>query len=161
MVVCIKCPLLRHPLCPRLVSEAIPIPADQPIMQIRDLEEVTIPTMEIKVKYNLKTYRERELCCFQSLYKVLLCKCFGVDACFDWFGSYLSCKQVDPSGAYENLVTVRSFMPHYHLAGGVNLPKIIDCVGSDGKSRRQLVKVSVRAFVCVLCSLLTCFFLSF
>lgn len=34
-------------------------------------------------------------------------------------------------------------MPHYHLAGGVNLPKIIDCVGSDGKSRRQLVKVSV------------------
>lgn len=60
MVVCIKCPLLRHPLCPCLVSEAIPIPADQPIMQIRDLEEVTIPTMEIKVKYNLKTYRERE-----------------------------------------------------------------------------------------------------
>ncbi|XP_031608533.1 serine-protein kinase ATM isoform X2 [Oreochromis aureus] len=76
-------------------KKAIPIPADQPIMQIRDLEEVTIPTMEIKV---------------------------------------------DPSGAYENLVTVRSFMPHYHLAGGVNLPKIIDCVGSDGKSRRQLVK---------------------
>lgn len=34
-------------------------------------------------------------------------------------------------------------MPHYHLAGGVNLPKIIDCVGSDGKSRRQLVKVGV------------------
>lgn len=32
-------------------------------------------------------------------------------------------------------------MPHYHLAGGINLPKIIDCVGSDGKSRRQLVKV--------------------
>lgn len=36
-------------------------------------------------------------------------------------------------------------MPHYHLAGGVNLPKIIDCVGSDGKSRRQLVKVGVLA----------------
>ncbi|KAM3615619.1 uncharacterized protein V6R79_005129 [Siganus canaliculatus] len=76
-------------------KKAIPIPADQPIMQIKDLDEVVIPTMEIKV---------------------------------------------DPSGSYENLVTIRSFMPQYHLAGGVNLPKIIDCVGSDGRSRRQLVK---------------------
>lgn len=49
--------------------------------------------------------------------------------------------QVDPSGCYDNLVTVRSFVPHYSLVGGVNLPKIIDCVGSDGRSRRQLVKV--------------------
>ncbi len=32
--------------------EAIPIPADQPIMQIRDLDEVVIPTMEIKVRNN-------------------------------------------------------------------------------------------------------------
>ncbi|KAE8295481.1 Serine-protein kinase ATM [Larimichthys crocea] len=76
-------------------KKAIPIPADQPLMKIKDLEEVVIPTMEIKV---------------------------------------------DPSGCYDNLVTIRSFMPQYHLAGGVNLPKIIDCVGSDGKSRRQLVK---------------------
>ncbi|XP_076591459.1 serine-protein kinase ATM isoform X1 [Chaetodon auriga] len=76
-------------------KKAIPIPADQPIMQIKDLDEVVIPTMEIKV---------------------------------------------DPSGCYDNLVTLRSFVPQYHLAGGVNLPKIIDCVGSDGKSRRQLVK---------------------
>uniref|UniRef100_A0A1A8U1C7 non-specific serine/threonine protein kinase n=1 Tax=Nothobranchius furzeri TaxID=105023 RepID=A0A1A8U1C7_NOTFU len=76
-------------------KKAIPIPADQPIMQIKDLGEIPIPTMEI---------------------------------------------EVDPSGCYDNLVTVRSFLPHYHLAGGVNLPKIVDCVGSDGKSRRQLVK---------------------
>ncbi|XP_034170693.2 serine-protein kinase ATM [Pangasianodon hypophthalmus] len=76
-------------------KKAIPIPADQPIMQIKDLEDVIIPTMEIKV---------------------------------------------DPSGKYEDLVTIRSFKPHFHLAGGVNLPKIIDCVGSDGQSRRQLVK---------------------
>lgn len=55
----------------------------------------------------------------------------------------MNLNQVDPSGCYDNLVTVRSFMPHYHLAGGVNLPKIIDCVGSDGKSRRQMVKVGV------------------
>ncbi|KAM4566592.1 serine-protein kinase ATM isoform 3-T3 [Odontesthes bonariensis] len=76
-------------------KKAIPIPADQPIMQIKDLDEVVIPTMEVKV---------------------------------------------DPSGCYDDLVTVRSFLPHYRLVGGVNLPKIIDCLGSDGKSRRQLVK---------------------
>ncbi|XP_017275623.1 serine-protein kinase ATM isoform X2 [Kryptolebias marmoratus] len=76
-------------------KKAIPIPGDQPIMQIKDLSEVVIPTMEIKV---------------------------------------------DPSGCYDNLVTVRSFLPHYRLVGGVNLPKIIDCVGSDGTNRRQLVK---------------------
>uniref|UniRef100_A0AAY5F543 non-specific serine/threonine protein kinase n=1 Tax=Electrophorus electricus TaxID=8005 RepID=A0AAY5F543_ELEEL len=76
-------------------SQAIPIPADQPIMQIKDIEAVTIPTMEIRV---------------------------------------------DPSGTYEDVVTVRCFSPNFHLAGGVNLPKIIDCMGSDGRSRRQLVK---------------------
>lgn len=50
---------------------------------------------------------------------------------------------MDPSGCYDDLVTVRWFEPQYRLVGGVNLPKIIDCVGSDGKSRRQLVKVGV------------------
>uniref|UniRef100_A0A8C5M9Z2 non-specific serine/threonine protein kinase n=1 Tax=Leptobrachium leishanense TaxID=445787 RepID=A0A8C5M9Z2_9ANUR len=48
--------------------------------------------------------------------------------------------KVDPSGKYENLVTIHSFKPEFRLAGGLNLPKIIDCVGSDGKERRQLVK---------------------
>lgn len=76
-------------------KKAIPIPAEQPLMQIKDLEDVIIPTMDIKV---------------------------------------------DPSGRYEDVVTVRSFKRHFHLAGGVNLPKIIDCEGSDGISRRQLVK---------------------
>lgn len=31
-------------------TEAIAIPADQPVMQIKDLEDVVIPTMEIKVQ---------------------------------------------------------------------------------------------------------------
>lgn len=44
-------------------------------------------------------------------------------------------------GEYENLVTIKSFKTEFRLAGGLNLPKIIDCVGSDGKERRQLVKV--------------------
>ncbi|KAJ8400321.1 hypothetical protein AAFF_G00397040 [Aldrovandia affinis] len=76
-------------------KKAIPIPSDQPIMNIKDLDDVIIPTMEVKV---------------------------------------------DPSGRYADLVTIKAFKPHYHLAGGVNLPKIVDCVGSDGKTRRQLVK---------------------
>nr|XP_014351298.1 PREDICTED: serine-protein kinase ATM [Latimeria chalumnae] len=75
--------------------KGIRIPEDQPITKIKDLHEVVIPTMEVKV---------------------------------------------DPSGKYENLVTVSSFRAEFRLAGGVNLPKIIDCVGSDGKERRQLVK---------------------
>lgn len=48
---------------------------------------------------------------------------------------------MDPTGEYGNLVTIQSFKAEFRLAGGVNLPKIIDCVGSDGKERRQLVKV--------------------
>lgn len=44
--------LPSHPLCSCFITEAIPIPADQPIMQIKDLDEVVIPTMEIKVKNN-------------------------------------------------------------------------------------------------------------
>jgi hypothetical protein len=48
---------------------------------------------------------------------------------------------VDPTGEYGNLVTIQSFKTEFRLAGGLNLPKIIDCVGSDGKERRQLVKV--------------------
>lgn len=48
--------------------------------------------------------------------------------------------KVDPTGEYENLVTIQSFKAEFRLAGGINLPKIIDCVGSDGRERRQLVK---------------------
>ncbi|KAG8584718.1 hypothetical protein GDO81_004739 [Engystomops pustulosus] len=75
--------------------KGIPIPSDQPITKLKNLQDVVIPTMELKV---------------------------------------------DPSGKYENLVTITSFKPEFRLAGGLNLPKIIDCVGSDGKERRQLVK---------------------
>uniref|UniRef100_A0A8C0ZKF3 non-specific serine/threonine protein kinase n=1 Tax=Cyanistes caeruleus TaxID=156563 RepID=A0A8C0ZKF3_CYACU len=75
--------------------KGISIPADQPIIKLKNLEDVPVPTMEIKV---------------------------------------------DPTGQYENLVTISSFRQEFRLAGGMNLPKIIDCVGSDGKERRQLVK---------------------
>uniref|UniRef100_A0A663LSW5 non-specific serine/threonine protein kinase n=1 Tax=Athene cunicularia TaxID=194338 RepID=A0A663LSW5_ATHCN len=76
-------------------SKGVSIPADQPIIKLKNLKDVVVPTMEVKV---------------------------------------------DPTGHYENLVTIMSFKPEFRLAGGLNLPKIIDCVGSDGKERRQLVK---------------------
>ncbi|XP_066103499.1 serine-protein kinase ATM [Saccopteryx bilineata] len=75
--------------------KGIKIPTDQPITKFQNLDDVVVPTMEIKV---------------------------------------------DPTGEYRNLVTIQSFKEEFRLAGGINLPKIIECVGSDGKERRQLVK---------------------
>nr|CDS25653.1 serine protein kinase ATM [Hymenolepis microstoma] len=49
---------------------------------------------------------------------------------------------VDPSGKYHNLVRVIGFANAYRLAGGLNLPKILTALCSDGRRRRQLVKGS-------------------
>lgn len=49
--------------------------------------------------------------------------------------------QIDPSGDYKSIVTLKGFEPTFKLAGGINLPKILTCLGSDGRKRRQLVKV--------------------
>jgi ataxia telangiectasia mutated family protein len=48
--------------------------------------------------------------------------------------------QVDPSGQYSAITTVSGFGNGFRVVGGINLPKIIDCVGSDGQVYRQLVK---------------------
>ena len=48
---------------------------------------------------------------------------------------------VDPSCCYDNVVSIEGFDPCFQLAGGVNLPKVMSCLCSDGKRRRQLVKV--------------------
>ncbi|XP_060036103.1 serine-protein kinase ATM isoform X1 [Erinaceus europaeus] len=79
----------------KMQRKGINIPGDQPIIKLKNLEDVVVPTMETKV---------------------------------------------DPTSEYGNLVTIQSFKPEFRLAGGLNLPKIIDCLGSDGKERRQLVK---------------------
>ena len=49
--------------------------------------------------------------------------------------------EVDASCCYDNVVHLERFEPTFQLAGGINLPKILTCLGSDGKKRRQLVKV--------------------
>ncbi|XP_059177895.1 serine-protein kinase ATM-like [Physella acuta] len=47
---------------------------------------------------------------------------------------------VDPSGAYTSLVSPVRFDKKYETVGGINLPKVIKCLGSDGHLRTQLVK---------------------
>lgn len=48
---------------------------------------------------------------------------------------------VSPSGRYEGIVTVQSFAAEgYRVVGGINMPKIVECLGSDGLHYRQLVK---------------------
>ncbi|GFO15198.1 serine/threonine-protein kinase atm [Plakobranchus ocellatus] len=48
--------------------------------------------------------------------------------------------EVDPTGSYSNLVSLVRFDRSFRTAGGVNLPKIITCIGSDGFKRTTLVK---------------------
>ena len=48
---------------------------------------------------------------------------------------------INAQGCYDNVVTIQRFLPTFKLAGGINLPKIIECLGSDGVARKQLVKV--------------------
>ena len=49
--------------------------------------------------------------------------------------------QVDVTGKYNTVTYIHSFQPTFKLAGGINLPKIINCMGSDGEPYKQLVKV--------------------
>ncbi|KIP03419.1 hypothetical protein PHLGIDRAFT_77596 [Phlebiopsis gigantea 11061_1 CR5-6] len=45
---------------------------------------------------------------------------------------------IDPECSYENCVWIARFEKTYDTAGGVNLPKISKCIGSDGKKYKQL-----------------------
>lgn len=47
---------------------------------------------------------------------------------------------LDHSLRYNNLVTIAKYAPTFTLAGGVNLPKISECIGSDGRKYKQLVR---------------------
>ena len=165
----------------RTQRKGIRIPADQPITKLKNLEDVVVPTMEIKVdptgEYgNMVTIQsfkpEFRLAGGLNLPKII--DCVGSDGkerrqlvkgrddlrqdavmqqVFQMCNTLLQrntetrkrkltiCTyKVDPTGEYGNMVTIQSFKPEFRLAGGLNLPKIIDCVGSDGKERRQLVK---------------------
>jgi ataxia telangiectasia mutated family protein len=46
---------------------------------------------------------------------------------------------LDPTMRYDNCVWVTRYEPTFETAGGVNLPKISVCLGSDGAQYKQLV----------------------
>ncbi|XP_064597040.1 serine-protein kinase ATM-like [Liolophura sinensis] len=48
--------------------------------------------------------------------------------------------RVDPACEYKDISHIIGFQPTFKLAGGVNLPKIITCICSDGTWSKQLVK---------------------
>ncbi len=54
--------------------------------------------------------------------------------------------QVESSCEYNNLNYIHRFEDTFKLAGGINLPKIINCIGSDGRKYKQLVKVGEKLF---------------
>lgn len=47
---------------------------------------------------------------------------------------------MDPTGKYPDLIRIVGFAKTYRLAGGINLPKIVTALCSDGQRRKQLVK---------------------
>ncbi|PWN89821.1 hypothetical protein FA10DRAFT_266372 [Acaromyces ingoldii] len=47
---------------------------------------------------------------------------------------------VDPTGKYEDYVGIARYSAKFATAGGIHLPKIIDCIGTDGRAYRQLFK---------------------
>ena len=49
---------------------------------------------------------------------------------------------VRENGNYENIIGVRKYKNNFETVGGINAPKKIECIGTDGIIRRQLVKVS-------------------
>ncbi|KAG8040922.1 hypothetical protein G9C98_001910 [Cotesia typhae] len=47
---------------------------------------------------------------------------------------------VDPSGNYDEIVSIYKYEDCFRGVGGVNAPKQIDCIGTDGIRRKQLIK---------------------
>jgi ataxia telangiectasia mutated family protein len=41
---------------------------------------------------------------------------------------------------YSELTTIKKFKTTYHLVGGINPLKVVECAGSDSQSYRQLIK---------------------
>ncbi|KAF8778750.1 Serine-protein kinase ATM like protein [Argiope bruennichi] len=50
--------------------------------------------------------------------------------------------KIDRSCEYKNIVGIHSFHNEFRMCGGITLPKVIKCIGMDGKEREQLVKGS-------------------
>ena len=49
---------------------------------------------------------------------------------------------IDPTMRYEDCVWIHRYETKFYIAGGLNCPKINECIGSDGLRYRQLVRFS-------------------
>ena len=47
---------------------------------------------------------------------------------------------VRPEADYSSIVYPQKYIPTFNLVGGIHLPKLVTCLGSDGRYYRQLVK---------------------
>lgn len=72
---------------PCFIIEAIPIPADQPIMQIKDLDDVVVPTMEVKVVIKNLLSSSLMIFIWKMWYDSLLIDLLWRQSCslWDWF----------------------------------------------------------------------------
>ncbi|TKY89101.1 hypothetical protein EX895_001632 [Sporisorium graminicola] len=48
--------------------------------------------------------------------------------------------EIDPTCKYESFVSIARYSETFTTAGGIHLPKISECIGSDGKRYKQLFK---------------------
>ena len=48
--------------------------------------------------------------------------------------------EIDESCQYNSIPRIDKFDSSYFVPGGINAPKVITCIASDGKRYRQLVK---------------------
>ncbi|XP_042907102.1 serine-protein kinase ATM isoform X1 [Parasteatoda tepidariorum] len=48
--------------------------------------------------------------------------------------------KIDRKCEYKNVVGIHSFHSEFRMCGGITLPKVIKCIGTDGVEREQLVK---------------------
>lgn len=48
--------------------------------------------------------------------------------------------EIDPTCRYESFVSITRYSDTFTTAGGIHLPKISECIGSDGKRYKQLFK---------------------
>lgn len=49
---------------------------------------------------------------------------------------------LDPTCRYDDCVWIAHYETRFDTAGGVNMPKIIRCIGTDGNKYKQLVSIS-------------------
>ena len=54
---------------------------------------------------------------------------------------------IDPTCRYDGCTWIEGYEDTYDTAGGVNLPKIVKCIGSDGKKYKQLVSAGTSVMV--------------